>query len=91
MNYNELHMLFQAGVDADEITVFSLKDYGFGFPEDGLYCTAGTLRRRTGGGGRLPGGIAGRVAVCGRALPRRRWISSWSTWRRATSPPTGPI
>lgn len=46
MYYNELHMLYQAGVDADEITVYSLKDYGFGFPEDGIYCTESTFRQR---------------------------------------------
>jgi NitT/TauT family transport system substrate-binding protein len=46
MYYNEFHMLFQAGVDADDRNVFFLKDYGFGFPEDGIYCTASTLGRR---------------------------------------------
>jgi NitT/TauT family transport system substrate-binding protein len=46
MYYNEFHMLFQAGIDADERNVFFLKDYGFGFPEDGIYCTAATLRQR---------------------------------------------
>ncbi len=44
MYYNEYHMLYQAGVNEDELSVFFLKDYGFGFPEDGLYCTEGTLR-----------------------------------------------
>ncbi len=44
MYYNEYHMLYQAGVDEDDRTVFFLKDYGYGFPEDGLYCTAATLR-----------------------------------------------
>jgi NitT/TauT family transport system substrate-binding protein len=38
MQYNEVHRIFQAGVDADEVTVFSMHDLGFGFPEDGLYC-----------------------------------------------------
>lgn len=46
MYYNELHMIYQAGVDADERNVFSLKDYGFGFPEDGIYCTEKTIRQR---------------------------------------------
>lgn len=46
MYYNEFHMLFQAGVDADERNVFFLKDYGFGFPEDGIYCTESTLGQR---------------------------------------------
>jgi NitT/TauT family transport system substrate-binding protein len=45
MYYNEYHMLYQAGVDDDDLTVFFLKDYGFGFPEDGIYCTEDTLRR----------------------------------------------
>lgn len=44
MYYNEYHMLYQAGVDADDQTVFFLKDYGYGFPEDGLYCNYATLR-----------------------------------------------
>ncbi len=44
MYYNEYHMLYQAGVDDDDLTVFFLKDYGFGFPEDGLYCTESTIR-----------------------------------------------
>jgi len=46
MYYNELHMIYQAGVDADERNVFSLKDYGFDFPEDGIYCTEKTIRQR---------------------------------------------
>lgn len=45
MYYNEYHVLYQCGVDADELTTFALKDYGLGFPEDGLYCTAETLRQ----------------------------------------------
>lgn len=44
MYYNEYHMLYQAGVDEDDRTVYFLKDYGFGFPEDGIYCTEDTLR-----------------------------------------------
>jgi NitT/TauT family transport system substrate-binding protein len=46
MYYNELHMIYQAGVDADDRNVFFLKDYGFGFPEDGIYCTENTIRQR---------------------------------------------
>ena len=46
MYYNEIHMLFQAGVDPDELTVYFLKDYGFGFPEDGIYTTENTYQRR---------------------------------------------
>jgi NitT/TauT family transport system substrate-binding protein len=39
MSYNEVHMLYQAGVNPDEVTVFFLRDNGFGFPEDGVYAT----------------------------------------------------
>ena len=44
MYYNELHMLYQAGVDEDDIVTYFLKDYHFGFPEDGIYCMERTLR-----------------------------------------------
>jgi NitT/TauT family transport system substrate-binding protein len=37
MKYNEHDRIFQAGVDPGEVTVLSLADLGFGFPEDGLY------------------------------------------------------
>lgn len=46
MYYNEYHMLFQAGVDESELTAFFMKDFGFGFPEDGIYCLEHTLRTR---------------------------------------------
>lgn len=39
MNYNELHMLFQTGLEPGELLIFPLRDYGFGFPEDGIYTT----------------------------------------------------
>lgn len=38
MEYNEVHRIYQAGVDPGEVSVFSMHDLGFGFPEDGLYC-----------------------------------------------------
>jgi NitT/TauT family transport system substrate-binding protein len=38
MYYNEFHRIYQAGVDPGELTCFSLQDYGYGFPEDGIYC-----------------------------------------------------
>lgn len=38
MSYNEIHQLYDAGIDADELTVFPLKDLGFDFAEDGIYC-----------------------------------------------------
>ena len=40
MVYNEYHRIFQAGVDSDRITVFAMRDYDLGFPEDGLYTAA---------------------------------------------------
>ena len=38
MEYNEQHLLYQAGMDQDEMTCFFMRDYGLGFPEDGIYC-----------------------------------------------------
>jgi NitT/TauT family transport system substrate-binding protein len=38
MEYNEVHRIYQAGVDPSEVTVLRLRDRGFGLPEDGLYC-----------------------------------------------------
>lgn len=38
MEYNEYHEVLQAGVDPEELTCFFMRDEGFGFPEDGLYC-----------------------------------------------------
>ena len=38
MYYNEYNLLYQAGIDENEIVPFFLRDYGFGFPEDGIYC-----------------------------------------------------
>lgn len=40
MLYNEYHRIYQAGIDYDQVTVFLMRDYGLGFPEDGLYTTA---------------------------------------------------
>jgi len=57
MEYSEYHLLAQAGIDADRVTTFLMRDYGLGFPEDGLYArsewiashreTALALRRAT--------------------------------------------
>lgn len=44
MYYNELHMLYQAGVDEDDMVTYFLKEHHFGFPEDGIYCMEKTLR-----------------------------------------------
>lgn len=38
MYYNEYNMIYQAGINYDEISVFFLKDYGVNFSEDGIYC-----------------------------------------------------
>lgn len=46
MYYNEYHTLFQAGVDENELTAMFMRDYGGGFPEDGIYCLAETLSAR---------------------------------------------
>jgi NitT/TauT family transport system substrate-binding protein len=40
MEYNEYHRIWQSGIDDDRITAFRMRDYGLGFPEDGLYATA---------------------------------------------------
>lgn len=45
MWYNEYHTLLNAGLNADELTLFPLKDYGANFPEDGLYTLEKTLQR----------------------------------------------
>ena len=46
MLYNEYHQLFQAGVDQDELKVFSLAELGMNFPEDGIYAHQKTWRER---------------------------------------------
>jgi NitT/TauT family transport system substrate-binding protein len=45
MEYNEYETVIQSGVDPDDLTVFSLRNNGFGFPEDGVYATSRTARR----------------------------------------------
>jgi NitT/TauT family transport system substrate-binding protein len=42
MRYNEYHWLIQHGVNADDLTVFNLCDYGVPLPEDGIYALAST-------------------------------------------------
>lgn len=37
MRYNELHQLYQAGLDPDEVLIFDFAEMGLNFPEDGLY------------------------------------------------------
>lgn len=38
MVYNTYYVLIQSGVNPEELTVFFMRDHGFDFPEDGLYC-----------------------------------------------------
>jgi len=38
MYYNEYHMLYQAGLNEDELITFPLEKYGCNVPEDGIYC-----------------------------------------------------
>lgn len=45
MWYNEYHTILNAGVDADELTVFRLDGDELNIPEDGLYTLASTLAR----------------------------------------------
>ena len=44
MDYNEYETIVQSGVDPRDLTVFSLRTNGFGFPEDGVYATSATAR-----------------------------------------------
>ena len=43
MYYNEYHVLYQSGVDWDEMVTFFMHEQGFDFPEDGIYCLESTL------------------------------------------------
>jgi NitT/TauT family transport system substrate-binding protein len=44
MWYNEYHTLLNSGLDADELSVFLLKEHGVNLPEDGLYALEETVR-----------------------------------------------
>ncbi|NTV61694.1 MAG: ABC transporter substrate-binding protein [Chlorobiaceae bacterium] len=44
MWYNEYHVMLESGIDADELNVLFLNDYGVNFPEDGLYTLEKTVR-----------------------------------------------
>lgn len=44
MLYNEIHMLYQAGIDQEELNIFDLGQLGFGFPEDGIYARESAWR-----------------------------------------------
>lgn len=45
MWYNEYHLILNAGVNPEELTTFSMADYGMNFPEDGIYCLEETVRQ----------------------------------------------
>lgn len=44
MRYNEYHVLLNAGLDPDELTVFAMAEHGLDLPEDGLYALETTAR-----------------------------------------------
>jgi NitT/TauT family transport system substrate-binding protein len=46
MYYNEYHRIYQAGYDYEDLTLFLMRDYGLGFPEDGLYTRVETAERQ---------------------------------------------
>lgn len=47
MSYNELHTIYNSGIDPDELTEFKFGDlkYGLNFPEDGIYTLEETFQR----------------------------------------------
>ena len=48
MLYNEYHTIVNAGINPEELTIFSFADMGLNFPEDGIYTLDETLRRDPG-------------------------------------------
>jgi NitT/TauT family transport system substrate-binding protein len=44
MHYNEYNTLINHGINPDELTLFKLGQFNMDFPEDGIYCLAGTYR-----------------------------------------------
>lgn len=44
MSYNEYHTILNAGLDPEELTVFSMSEDGLDLPEDGLYALEDTWR-----------------------------------------------
>ncbi|MDX9882069.1 MAG: ABC transporter substrate-binding protein [Prolixibacteraceae bacterium] len=44
MSYNEYNRLVNFGMNRDELSVFCLKDFEMGFPEDGIYCMEETIQ-----------------------------------------------
>lgn len=47
MLYNEYHLLINAGLEPEELTVFRLSEQGIDFPEDGLYVLEQTQREKS--------------------------------------------
>jgi len=45
MHHNEYNRLINHGLDPDELSVFSFKDYGMNFPQDGIYCMEQTINK----------------------------------------------
>lgn len=45
MLYNEYHTILNSGLDADELAVFHMADFGHNYPEDGVYCLKSTWER----------------------------------------------
>jgi NitT/TauT family transport system substrate-binding protein len=45
LGYDEQHLLYQAGVDASQLSCFRLAEAGIDFPEDGLYALASNKGR----------------------------------------------
>ncbi len=45
MSYNEYIRILHAGRRPEDLVVISLRDEGYDFPEDGIYCTEETWRR----------------------------------------------
>ncbi len=45
MWYNEYHTILNSGLNPDELTTFFFHEYGFNFPEDGIYCLESTYRK----------------------------------------------
>jgi NitT/TauT family transport system substrate-binding protein len=44
MRYNGYNTLINHGINAEELTVFRLKDFDMDFPEDGIYCLSRTYQ-----------------------------------------------
>lgn len=66
MLYNEYHLLIDAGLEPEALTVFRLSEYGIDFPEDGLYVLEQTQREKS-------AAIAGFVAAT-----RRGWEQAFA-------------